>query len=105
MVVFPVEVGGSGFGVGFALVCFACFAALFACLVCCFVLAFACLWPCWASLPCYNCHPVLVRVRPAKGTTLPLGLGGLNNLFLLVGLGLFILSRDTVSNPFAGYQP
>ena len=91
-----------GFLVG--VVCFACslrFAALFACLVCCFVLAFACLCPCWASLSCYYWHPVLARVWPAEGTTLPLGLGGLNNLFLLVGLGLFILSRNTVSNPFA----
>ena len=92
---------GHRLGVVVALVCFACFAALFACLVCCFVLAFGCLCPCWASLPCYNWHPVLVRVWPAEGTTLPLGLGGLNNLFLLVGLGLFILSRNTVSNPFA----
>ena len=100
VILFP-EVGRVLVGV----VCFACslrFAALFACLVCCFVLAFACLCPCWASLPCYNWHPVLVRVWPAEGTTLPLGLGGLNNLFLLVGLGLFILSRNTVSNPFAG---
>ena len=32
---------------------------------------------------------------------MPLGLGDLNNLFLLVGLGLFILSRNSVSNPFA----
>ena len=88
----------------FALVCSARslrFAALFACLVCCFVLAFGCLCPCWVSLPCYNWHPVLVRVWPAEGTALPLGLGDLNNLFLLVGLGLFILSRNTVSNPFA----
>ena len=44
-------------------------------------------------------------VKGAGGTALPLGLGDLNNLFLLVGLGLFILSRNTVSNPFAGYQP
>ena len=44
-------------------------------------------------------------VVPAGGTALPLGLGDLNNLFLLVGLGLFILSRNTVSNPLAGYQP
>ena len=44
-------------------------------------------------------------VVPAEGTALPLGLGDLNNLFLLVGLGLFILSRNSVSNPFAGYQP
>ena len=46
-------------------------------------------------------EPCLVRVLPAEGTALPLGLGDLNNLFLLVGLGLFILSRNTVSNPFA----
>ena len=39
-------VGGIGWG-WCALVCFACFAALFACLVCCFVLSFGCLCPCW----------------------------------------------------------
>ena len=54
----------------------------------------------WLKAPCFGSFVV-----PAGGTALPLGLGDLNNLFLLVGLGLFILSRNTVSNPFAGYQP
>ena len=100
-VVFLAEVGrGSGWG-WCALVCFACFAALFACLVCCFVLAFGCLpllgsFIFWLKAPCFGSFVV-----PAEGTALPLGLGDLNNLFLLVGLGLFILSRNTVSNPFA----
>ena len=54
----------------------------------------------WLKAPCSGSFVV-----PAEGTALPLGLGDLNNLFLLVGLGLFILSRNSVSNPFAGYQP
>ena len=54
----------------------------------------------WLKAPCFGSLFV-----PAGGSALPLGLGDLNNLFLLVGLGLFILSQNTLSNPFAGYQP
>ena len=50
----------------------------------------------WLKAPCFGSFVV-----PAGGTALPLGLGDLNNLFLLVRLGLFILSRNSVSNPFA----
>ena len=98
--------GGSGHGFGrvLHLVCFAlrivCLPGLLLCACFWLSLPLLGLFIFWLKAPCFGSLFV-----PAVGTALPLGLGDLNNLFLLVGLGLFILSRNSVSNPFAGYQP
>ena len=100
-------VGGSGWGwCAFGLLCLltvlriVCLLGLLLCA--CFRLSLPLLssFIFWLKAPCFGSLFV-----PAGGTALPLGLGNLNNLFLLVGLGLFILSRNSVSHPFAGYQP
>ena len=102
------SVVGQDTGLGVSLlVCFArslrCIVCLLGLLLCaCYRLSLPLLgsFIIWLKAPCFGSLFV-----PAGGTALPLGLGDLNNLFLLVGLGLFILSRNSVSNPFAGYQP
>ena len=100
----PVEVG-RGFWLGLVRIWFACLltvlrsVCLLGLLLCaCYRLSLPLLGLVifWLKAPCFGSLFV-----PAEGTALPLGLGGLNNLFLLVGLGLFILSRNSVSNPFA----
>ena len=92
--------GGGCFGLLCLLRCIVCLLGLLLCA--CFRLSLPLLgsFIFWLKAPCFGSFVV-----PAGGTALPLGLGDLNNLFLLVGLGLFILSRNIVSNPFAGYQP
>ena len=92
--------GGGCIGLLCLLRCIVCLLGLLLCA--CFRLSLPLLgsFIIWLKAPCFGSFVV-----PAGGTALPLGLGDLNNLFLLVGLGLFILSRNSVSNPFAGYQP
>ena len=82
------------------LVCFACFAALFACLVCCFVLAFGCLCPCWVSLSCYNWHPVWFVFVPAGGNRFALGTGGIRWSLLVGGLGPVLSIPKLCFKPF-----
>ena len=69
------------------LVCFACFAALFACLVCCFVLAFGCFCPCWVHSFFGQRHPVRFVCCASRGHRFALGTGGLKQSLLVGGIG------------------
>ena len=88
---------------GRALVCFACFAALFACLVCCFVLAFGCFCPCWVHSSFGQRHPVWFVCCASRGHRFALGTGGLKQSLLVGGIGPVYSLPKLCFKPFRSF--